>query len=534
MTGGFLEYAEFKGFWEHFAPETPFGRDEKQRLALVTDAGRLEAMWDQTDHALGLLDALERDPVRLDRISHHLKRLPRFPREPRPSYTEVELFQFKKFLHNYRALTGLLPAETLAAFGFTFTSEAFGRLLDQGRQSAEAFYVADDYSPGLRAARDGLRDANAGLAEAREARAREIRDAFGLDFQNREFLLAPRATLGEGARTLLILEPYDETHWVARPLPAPRERVLAERREALLAEERLQEDRVLEELSLAARVELEPFKAYQEAVRAFDLAFARARLARRWHLTRPRLGDGPVEVSGGRFVPCEQACAAAGLPYVPLDAAFDASVTVIFGSNMGGKTMALKTLAFLQLCAQTGLFAPAARFTTRVFRHFHYVGEGRVGQEASGLSGFGREIRQFNKVWTDAGQGPTLALFDEFARTTQSQEAEALLSAAMEALAANGRVLALFATHFRGVRRWPGARYLRMKGLDRASLERDLGTPGEAAPGDGQRAVIAHMDFHLVPDDGERTHSDAITVASLLGLDPGIARRAREFFTLTN
>ncbi|NTV74290.1 MAG: hypothetical protein HGA66_08785, partial [Holophaga sp.] len=45
MTGGFLEYAEFKGFWEHFSPETPFGRDEKQRLALVTDAGPLEALW---------------------------------------------------------------------------------------------------------------------------------------------------------------------------------------------------------------------------------------------------------------------------------------------------------------------------------------------------------------------------------------------------------------------------------------------------------------------------------------------------------
>ena len=83
------------------------------------------------------------------------------------------------------------------------------------------------------------------------------------------------------------------------------------------------------------------------------------------------------------------------MTYTPLDAVLDANVTVIFGSNMGGKTVALKSFAFLQACAQTGLFVPAVRFETRLFKHFHYLGEGAAKEETQGLSGFGFEIRQF-------------------------------------------------------------------------------------------------------------------------------------------
>jgi DNA mismatch repair ATPase MutS len=174
---------------------------------------------------------------------------------------------------------------------------------------------------------------------------------------------------------------------------------------------------------------------------------------------------------------------------------------------------------------QTGLFAPAAAFPTRVFRHFHYVGEG-AAQDARGLSGFGREIAQFNAAWADFQQ-PTLALFDEFARTTQSQEAEALLSAAQEAMIALPAVLALFSTHFRGVRRFQGARYLRMGGLDRAGLERAEDAAIEARI----RLINRHMDYRLMADDGSRA-SDALTVAALLGLDPGISRKAETYLNL--
>jgi len=137
----FLAYAEFDSFWQRFHPETPFGRDVKERREIQVSPEALEALWDRTETALAFLQALQGDEVASSRVPHHLKRLPRFPQEPRPVYDEVELFQFKKFLHNYRALVGLLTPEVQEAFGLRWDSDSLEQLLSVGRQSAESFYI---------------------------------------------------------------------------------------------------------------------------------------------------------------------------------------------------------------------------------------------------------------------------------------------------------------------------------------------------------------------------------------------------------
>jgi hypothetical protein len=524
-----LAYAEFEGFWERFRPETPFGREEKDRLTVHTDPAQLAAVWDRTDCLLAFLAGLGKDEVRLTRISHHLKRLPRFPDEPRPLYDEVEIFQFKKFLHNYRSIRELLTPAVREAFGFDYVSAGFERLLDTGRQSAESFYVADEFSEDLAAVRRELRQVGEELAEARGRRMDEISARWDIAFGPREFVLVARERLGDPreAAALLLIEPYDETKYTVRPLRSARELVLGERQAALLARERSCEEAVLETLSAAARQELPRFLEYREAVRAFDLALARARLALEHRMVRPVIAEAGIRVAGGRFIPCEETCRGLGMPYTPLDGAFRDGVSVVFGSNMGGKTVVLKTVAFLQLCAQTGLFVPAAAYEAPVFRHFHYLGEGCAREEAQGLSGFGFEIRQLTRAWSTFGE-PTLALFDEFARTTSSHEAEAILSAVIEALAAAPGVLALFSTHFRGVRRMAQVSYLRMRGLDHAGL--DLHGADGASLDERIRLINRHMDHRLVPDDGGQAVSDAITVAALLGMDAGTAERAARFF----
>jgi DNA-binding transcriptional LysR family regulator len=68
-------------------------------------------------------------------------------------YDEVEIFQVKKFLHNYRRLCQLVSDEVREVFGFEWQSDALADLLDRGRQSAESFYISDEYSEELREAR---------------------------------------------------------------------------------------------------------------------------------------------------------------------------------------------------------------------------------------------------------------------------------------------------------------------------------------------------------------------------------------------
>lgn len=525
----FLAYAQFEEIWDRFLPETPFGREEKAAMRVLCEAEALTRIWNETEVAGALLEALERDAVRLSRIQHHLKRLPRFSEEAKALYDEVEIFQFKKFLHNFKSLAELLDPETRRHFGLGYASEALEQLLDQGRQSAESFYVSDAYSSTLAGIRAEIRELDSALKVLQEQRATEIQQRWGFDFGTRSFLLVGRESLGrpEEAVELLLVEPYDETKYAIRPRSSAGELVLLERQALLLSRERSAEEEVLERLSHALRNELPCFADYREAVTRFDLAFARARMAREFRLVRPHLGADAIEIRGGRFLPCEENCRELGTEYVALDAVFDRRATVIFGSNMGGKTVVLKTLAFLQLCAQMGLFVPAEGFTTRVFHHFHYLGEGHATKAAQGLSGFGFEIRQFVAAAADFA-APTLVLFDEFARTTNSLEAEAILSAVLESVATSPGAVALFSTHFRGVQRLPGVRYMRMKGLNREGLDLDLasGTALEARI----RLIDQRMEYHLVADEGGAGASDAIAVAGLLGLDPVITRRASEFF----
>jgi hypothetical protein len=533
MMSDFTAYAEFEGFWERYLPETPFGREEKAQRTVHTDPGALTALWDGTDTVLAFLAELDRDQVRLNRLTHHLKRLPRFPEEVHPVYDEVELFQFKKFLHNYKRLVALLSPEVRTAFGCDFVSGVFEARLDVGRQSAESFFVADAYSEDLARVRAEIRATDEGIRKARDLRAAEIKARWDFEFGFRDFALVARERLGDpaAASCLLLVEPYDETHYAIRPLKSAEEMMLTERRLTLLARERTCEEEVLEVLSHAARQELPCLLEYRDAVTRFDLALARARLARAHGLVRPLLTTAPLRIRQGRFIPCEEACQAMGMAYTPLDALFDTPVTVVFGSNMGGKTVVLKTLAFLQLCAQTGLFVPAAGFETRVFTEFHYLGEGCAKEDSQGLSGFGFEIRQLTQAWQAFGKS-TLVLFDEFARTTNSHEAEAILSGVIEALSDNTHVTALFSTHFRGVSRLERVRYLRMKGLDRAGL--DLQAAADVAPDERIRLINRHMDHRLVADDQTQAVSDAIAVAAMLGLDPAVAERADHYFQTRN
>ena len=192
----FTDYAQFDQIWDRFLPETPYGRAAKEAMTVRTESVDLVRIWDETEVVLALLKRLDTDAVRLSQLQQHLKRLPRTCEEARPCYDEVELFQFKKFLHNYKSLGELLDPETRSAFGLAYASADLERLLDQGRQSAESFYVADAYAADLAQIRLEIRETDAILQTLQTRRSAAIQTRWGFEFGTKTFLLVPRETLG--------------------------------------------------------------------------------------------------------------------------------------------------------------------------------------------------------------------------------------------------------------------------------------------------------------------------------------------------
>ncbi|MFH2113283.1 MAG: hypothetical protein ABIJ86_02090, partial [Spirochaetota bacterium] len=485
-------FAQMDAFWLRYQPLTPWGRDAHQAREVLVDPAAIALRHDDIEAALLWLQARSADPVALDRMAYHLKRMPRLPLAPKDEYEILELFQIKKFLANYRGLLSLLDDREAHRFDLDSMARAgapsrglgpaaslLALELDRGGSDAETFYLSDSYDAELGPLRAQLAEVDAGLRDLRTDSEMKAKVDHGVVFDGREFVILDRAKAGPllAQPGRYVLEPYDDASWLVRLLPEAPILVFSDKRERLLQREREVENRVLVRLSTLARQAMPELRVAVQALLRWDLARAGAVLALAHGLVRPDLDSPCLELVLARLVPCEDECRELGLGYTPLDARFDASAVVLFGSNMGGKTVVLKTVLFFQLLSQAGLFVPARRFASRVYQRIEYIGA-LAGEQLAGLSGFGFEVWRFAKACRESGDA--LMAFDELARTTGSHEAEALLSAIVEQYAGAGSsTRAFFATHFRGIVRTSGAEYRKMRGLDRDAAGEDLDTSAE-------------------------------------------------------
>lgn len=517
-------FSQIDEFHQKLAPLSLWAKDEHEKHLVYTDKAKLEALYDDIEAVYSALDTAS-SSITEDRISYHLKRLPRIPQTARESYELIELFQFKKFLTNFRAICHEVSSLLAERFNLKPVALDAVALLEKGGSDSETFYLADSYHPSLPALRKRLHEIQENIERAKHKRHAELSSEFGITLRGREFVIIPAHAVNEKLMhsQLVSLEPYDNEHFLAKPTLNAELIKLEQELETLRENEILAEQEVIAELSRVINTSLDEIKTAIEAVIRFDRARACALLIKKYKLVRPCLDAIKPELIEGHFVPCEEACTSMELSYTPLTIAFKHTTAVLFGSNMGGKTVALKTLLFFQLLAQCGFFVPAQAFRTRVYKHIRYVGE-LYGERLSGLSGFGFEIWRFNSVWNEIDDG--LIAFDEFARTTGSHEAEALLSAVVDAYRRKSAITALFATHFRGIERYDNVYYIKMKGLNR---EKAVACLDEHAPlKERLMSINKHMCYTICPDTGTDLASDALAIADMLGADADILCKAEQ------
>ncbi len=259
------------------------------------------------------------------------------------------------------------------------------------------------------------------------------------------------------------------------------------------------------------------------------LAFADRAVARGW--TRPAIVDRPgLEITAGRhpvlevvlgpnFVPNDVTLNARA-PDNPADAA---TLALITGPNMAGKSTFIRQTALLVLLAHTGSFIPAERavigLTDRIFT--------RVGADDAlfaGQSTFMVEMTETANILHHATPR-SLVILDEIGRGTSTLDGLSLAWAIAEHLAApptpggsNAGPRTLFATHYHELTqledqpRFAG----RVRNLHVAVREWPPGDPHA-------RIVFLHR---ILP--GRTDQSYGVHVARLAGLPRHVLERARE------
>ena len=216
-----------------------------------------------------------------------------------------------------------------------------------------------------------------------------------------------------------------------------------------------------------------------------------------------------------------------GRSFVPVSITLKRGATVITGANMGGKSVAMKTVALNVLLLQAGFLVCAEKARMPLFESVKMLFEDMQSIQ-SGLSGFGSEIVQFQKALEEVEQGYSLFLLDEFARGTNPDEGAVIVQAVTRYL--NGvNAISLLTTHYDKVAEFAAAHYqiIGLRDIDPEQIRRELSVSGE----DGIRVIARHMNYGLYRVVGKSDcPRDALNICRMLSLKPEILAKIEEAY----
>lgn len=171
----------------------------------------------------------------------------------------------------------------------------------------------------------------------------------------------------------------------------------------------------------------------------FDSLHARARCARDWNATPPRVVSGPPAGLQLREARHPLLVEAGEAPVVPYDLTLDEGerCMVVSGPNTGGKSVFLKATGLISALAQSGIVPPVGEKTVLpVFTSF-FADIGDEQSIAQNLSTFSAHLANLSSLLDDADAG-SLVLIDEMGTGTDPAEGAALARSVLEELVARG------------------------------------------------------------------------------------------------
>lgn len=444
------------------APCSPYGRELVRNPPFYGPGERaaLEREWYNITIALQAYRERGTEVTRLRHVFTQLRDIrPTLRRLPEGTLTEVELFEVKRFLLQLSLIVPLFRQLNMAFDGIAFTEETSAlALLDPDGKHSMAYYVHAEAGSPLHAVRS--------------------------EKSMVEQMLRAQDAGGERDRLL-------------------------EKRRALVAREEEEAQKARQRLSAALRPYVDALLHNITMIGKLDFTLEKASLVRQRGGVMPCIVNSGLRFDDMAHPRLEDALVErGGFTRVSIDAPEGACV--ITGANMGGKSVAIRTLTLQVLLCHAGFFAFASRAEVSLFDAVHLICE-ELESEAAGVSSFGAEVLRMQQMLMDIQNGVRcFVAMDEPARGTNPEEGAALVRALTRKLS-GAHAVAVIATHYDGAADAARAHY-------RAAGFRNL---PDVLPADGGINFIArHMNYGLVRVDGEsKTPRDALTVCRLLGLD---------------
>ena len=269
------------------------------------------------------------------------------------------------------------------------------------------------------------------------------------------------------------------------------------------------EDEIRAELSSKLKPYSEAMTSALNALADVDINIAKSLQMKELGLCFPTISSDNVSSYKGIFYPeVKSILEKDKREYQKVDIDFGLKPLIIMGSNMGGKTIVLKTLAMCQYLIQFGFGIPATSADMMIYDEIFCLTTDDQSIN-KGLSSFAAEMKNIDAVIKSSQQNKKiLALIDEPARTTNPTEGTALVSSLVKLLQDREMSLVIV-THY-NIKTYNN-KCLRVKGL-----------------------IDGKMNYELVEThEGEVPH-EALNIAETLGIDSQWIEMAKEIIRIEN
>ena len=265
------------------------------------------------------------------------------------------------------------------------------------------------------------------------------------------------------------------------------------------------EDEIRAELSSKLKPYSEAMTSALNALADVDVNIAKSLQMKELGLCFPTISSNNISSYKGIFHPeVKSILEKEKREYQKVDIDFGLKPLIIMGSNMGGKTIVLKTLAMCQYLLQFAFGVPATSADMMIYDEIFCLTTDDQSIN-KGLSSFAAEMKNIDAVIKASQQDKKiLALIDEPARTTNPTEGTALVSSLVKLLQDREMSLVIV-THY-NIKTYNN-KCLRVKGL-----------------------IDGKMNYELVEThEGEVPH-EALNIAETLGIEPQWIEMAKEFY----
>lgn len=456
-------------------PVSPYGKEAVKRVKpfQLNEKEKLEQELNEIEKIVLTFDACKTDLNRLEHTMSSMKDIQQsLEKGMETNLNEIELFEIRQFLIALEELTWTFQSWNntvrLDTVCFYDTSEAL-LLLDPEGKRVTGFYLYESYSKELKEIRENKRQIEMKLRKAK--------------------------------------------------LPGEMEALTNDRRIQVVREEE-EEKKIRAILTDQLKKYREQIQNNCKAVGRLDFLLQKAKAAMQYASVKPEITMDTLSLEEAVNPEIAEHLQEEGKQFKNISIEMKAGVTVITGANMGGKSVALRTVALHILLAQYGFFVYAKKAQLPVFDCFHIIAN-EYESVKDGLSSFGGEIMELNKALSTLKEGYGFFLFDEPARGTNPHEGAALVQSVVKYL--NGqKAMTLLATHYDHIAEFADAHY-QVYGLKNMNPEHAFQEMEELNPKRNLAVISKYMDYGIYRVSAKKEcPKDAISICRLLGLDNNI------------